>query len=112
MKKETEKKRDPWTDPDPQPGDFDEYLDEMEPVEVIFDPDLEIRRVSDAELAKRVGKPGVQIGRWETGVVAPSLDTLLELLRACGFDGPLILHGLAEEDVPQAAAFLRRVLDP
>jgi hypothetical protein len=22
--------RDPWTDPDPQPGDFDPYLDEME----------------------------------------------------------------------------------
>jgi hypothetical protein len=56
MKKETEKKRDPWTDPDPQPGDFDGYLDEMEWVDdVIFDPDLEIRLVSDAELAKRVG---------------------------------------------------------
>jgi uncharacterized protein YqiB (DUF1249 family) len=52
---EKTKKRDPWTDPDPQPGDFDEYLDEMEPVEVIFDPDLEIRLVSDAELARRVG---------------------------------------------------------
>jgi hypothetical protein len=54
MKEET-KKRDPWTDPDPQPGDFDEYLDEMEEVEVIFDPDLEIRLVSNEELAKRVG---------------------------------------------------------
>jgi hypothetical protein len=52
---EKTKKRDPWTDPDPQPGDFDEYLDEMEPVDVIFDPDLEIRLVSDEELAKRVG---------------------------------------------------------
>ena len=52
---EKTKKRDPWTDPDPQPGDFDEYLDEMEEVEVIFDPDLEIRLVSDEELAKRVG---------------------------------------------------------
>lgn len=52
---EKTKKRDPWTDPDPQPGDFDEYLDEMESVEVIFDPDLEIRLVSDEELARRVG---------------------------------------------------------
>ncbi len=26
-----EKKRDPWTDPDPQPGDFDEYIAEMGP---------------------------------------------------------------------------------
>jgi hypothetical protein len=52
---EKTKKRDPWTDPDPQPGDFDEYLDEMEPVEVIFDPDMEIRLVSNEELASRVG---------------------------------------------------------
>jgi hypothetical protein len=52
---EKTKKRDPWTDPDPQPGDFDEYLDEMEPVDVIFDPDLEIRLVSNEELARRVG---------------------------------------------------------
>jgi hypothetical protein len=50
------KKRDPWTDPDPQPGDFDEYLDEMEwDDDVIFDPDLEIRLVSNEELARRVG---------------------------------------------------------
>jgi hypothetical protein len=54
--KDKEKKRDPWTDPDPQPGDFDEYLDEMEwDNEIIFDPDLEIRLVSDADLARRVG---------------------------------------------------------
>jgi uncharacterized protein YqiB (DUF1249 family) len=52
---EKTKKRDPWTDPDPQPGDFDEFLDEMEPVDVIFDPNLEIRLVSDADLARRVG---------------------------------------------------------
>ena len=50
------KKKDPWTDPDPQPGDFDEYLDEMEwDDDLIFDPDLEIRLVSNEELAKRVG---------------------------------------------------------
>jgi len=53
--KEEPKKRDPWTDPDPQPGDFDEYLDEMEWVEVIFDPDLEIRLISDEERARRMG---------------------------------------------------------
>jgi hypothetical protein len=51
----SEKKRDPWTDPDPQPGDFDEYLDEMEWVEVIFDPDLEIRLISEEEKVRRMG---------------------------------------------------------
>lgn len=37
--------------------------------------------LSHVQLAERSGKAKVQIGRWETGVVAPSLDTLLELLR-------------------------------
>ncbi|MCL2419566.1 MAG: helix-turn-helix transcriptional regulator [Conexibacteraceae bacterium] len=48
--------------------------------------------LSQAELGERSGKAKVQIGRWETGVVAPSLDTLLELLRACDFDLPLLLE--------------------
>jgi hypothetical protein len=50
-----EKKKDPWTDPDPQPGDFDEYLDEMEWVELEVDPDLEIELISDEEAARRRG---------------------------------------------------------
>jgi len=47
--------------------------------------------LSQGELAKRTGKPGVQIGRWETGMVAMSLDTLLQMLRACDLDLPLDL---------------------
>lgn len=47
-----EKKKDPWTDPDPQPGDFDDVLDEAETVEVEFAPDLEIRIISDEEAAR------------------------------------------------------------
>jgi hypothetical protein len=31
------------------------------------------------------------IARWEQGVVAPSFETLVELVRACGFDLPLAL---------------------
>jgi len=48
--------------------------------------------LSQAQLAERSGKAKVQIGRWETGIVAPSLDTLLEIVRACGFDLPLMLE--------------------
>ena len=33
----------------------------------------------------------------------------LELLRAAGYNGPLILHSLAEDEVPAAVAFLRRL---
>jgi hypothetical protein len=42
--------------------------------------------LSQVGLAELSGKSRVQLGRWESGQVAPSLDTLLELLRACGFD--------------------------
>lgn len=31
------------------------------------------------------------IARWEQAAVAPSIETLLELVRACGFDLPLEL---------------------
>ena len=48
--------------------------------------------LTQAQLSDRCGKAKVQIGRWETGAVAPSLDTLLELVRACGFDLPLMLE--------------------
>ncbi len=37
------------------------------------------------------GKDRTVIARWEQGLVAPSLDTLVELLRSCGFDIPLEL---------------------
>jgi transcriptional regulator with XRE-family HTH domain len=47
--------------------------------------------LSQVELAEHSGKDRVQIGRYETGTVAPSLDTLIELIRACEFDLPLEL---------------------
>ncbi len=31
------------------------------------------------------------IARWEQGTVAPSIETLVDLVRACGFDLPLEL---------------------
>jgi transcriptional regulator with XRE-family HTH domain len=42
--------------------------------------------LSQIALAKRSGKDRVQIGRYEAGAVAPSLDTLSDLVRACGFE--------------------------
>jgi transcriptional regulator with XRE-family HTH domain len=58
--------------------------------------------LSQLELAERSGKGRVQIGRWEAGAVAPSLDTLLELIHACGLDLPLTLVDLppAVDDEP------------
>ena len=43
------------------------------------------------ELAERTNRDRSVIARWEQGAVAPSLETLLELVRACGFDVPLEL---------------------
>lgn len=45
-------------------------------------------------LAERTGKTRPQIARWESGGVTMSLETLLELIRACGFDLPLELTPL------------------
>jgi transcriptional regulator with XRE-family HTH domain len=43
------------------------------------------------ELAERTGRERSVIARWEQGAVAPSIETLVELIRACGFDLPLEL---------------------
>jgi len=43
------------------------------------------------ELAKRSDRDRSVIARWEQGVVAPSVETLVELVQACGFDLPLEL---------------------
>src|SRR6516162_9050058 len=47
--------------------------------------------LSQDELARVSGKDRTVVARYEQGVVAPSLDTLVQLLRSCGFDIPLEL---------------------
>ena len=51
--------------------------------------------LTQAALGRRVGKPQSQIGRWERGEVKPSLETLRELIRACGLE---LTFGLANYD--------------
>ena len=43
------------------------------------------------ELAERSGRDRSVIARWEQGTVAPSIESLVELVRACGFELPLEL---------------------
>lgn len=50
--------------------------------------------LTQAELAERTGRDRSVIARWEQAVVAPSVETLVELVRACGFDLPLELEPL------------------
>ncbi len=47
--------------------------------------------LSQGDLSQRSGKDRAQIARWERDSVTPSLETLRELLRACGFDLDLAL---------------------
>jgi transcriptional regulator with XRE-family HTH domain len=47
--------------------------------------------LTQQELAARSGRERSVIARWEQGAVAPSLEALLEVLHACGFDLPLEL---------------------
>ena len=47
--------------------------------------------LTQAELAEHTARDRSVIARWEQGVVAPSVETLVELVRACGFDLPLEL---------------------
>jgi transcriptional regulator with XRE-family HTH domain len=54
------------------------------------------------QLADRTGRDRSVIARWEQGAVAPSLETLVELVRACGFELPLEL-------VPRDDADLERL---
>ncbi|MGI9110828.1 MAG: helix-turn-helix transcriptional regulator [Gaiellaceae bacterium] len=51
--------------------------------------------LTQQELADRSGRERSVIARWEQGAVAPSLEALLAVIEACGFDLPL---ELAERD--------------
>jgi hypothetical protein len=42
--------------------------------------------LSQVELSERSGRDRAQLARWERDVVQPTLETLRQLLRACGFD--------------------------
>ena len=43
------------------------------------------------ELSELSGRPRSLIARWEQGSVSPSIDNLLEVIEACGYELPLVL---------------------
>lgn len=47
--------------------------------------------LTQTELAERTGRERSVIARWEQGAVSPSIDNLLAIVEACGFDLPLML---------------------
>jgi transcriptional regulator with XRE-family HTH domain len=62
--------------------------------------------LTQAELAERTGRDRSVIARWEQAVVAPSVETLTELVRACGFDLPLELERLETNERVKKNAML------
>ncbi len=60
--------------------------------------------------AKDLSRAG-EAGHEAAGTGVLDYDLYLELLDSHGFDGPLILHGLSEEQVPASVAFVRNKLD-
>jgi transcriptional regulator with XRE-family HTH domain len=64
--------------------------------------------LSQSELGRRLGKHPTVISRWERGVVLPSLETLREVVRACGLE---LTFGLANADEHgHDAALIERTL--
>jgi hypothetical protein len=57
--------------------------------------------LSQAELARRAGKPTSVIGRWERNEVAPSLETLRAVIRACQLE---LRFAVVDADDSQDAA--------
>ncbi len=47
--------------------------------------------LTQADLAERTGRERSVIARWEQGAVSPSVDNLLAIVEACGYDLPLVL---------------------
>lgn len=47
--------------------------------------------LTQTELGERTGRERSVIARWEQGAVSPSIDNLLDVVHACGFELPLIL---------------------
>jgi transcriptional regulator with XRE-family HTH domain len=56
--------------------------------------------ITQAELGRRVHRSASQIARWERGDVKPPLETLRDLIRACGLDLTLGLAARNDSFLP------------
>jgi transcriptional regulator with XRE-family HTH domain len=63
-------------------------------------------RLTQAELARRIGTSQSVIARWEAQQVSPSLSTVERIAHACGFDPSVIWTARPQVDRSQIAARL------
>jgi transcriptional regulator with XRE-family HTH domain len=61
--------------------------------------------LTQTELSNLTGRERSVIARWEQGVISPPVDSLIEIIQACGFDLPFTLLPIdksADEDLRKA----------
>lgn len=63
--------------------------------------------LTQRELGRRVNRPQSAIARWESGRVVPSLETLREVIRACGLELWFHLYNYDDSYLP----FIERNLE-
>jgi transcriptional regulator with XRE-family HTH domain len=67
-------------------------------VTIIGGPLIKIARLragfTQRELAERLALPQSSIARWESGARQPTIDNLVEAVRACGLDVTVALHAM------------------
>lgn len=56
--------------------------------------------LTQAQLGSLVARPQSAIARWESGRVEPSLETLRELIRACGLELSFAIYEYDDSYVP------------
>ena len=64
--------------------------------------------LTQAQLGAAVGRPQSTIARWESGRVQPSLETLRDVIRACGLELSFALYNYDDSYVPFIERNLRR----
>lgn len=67
--------------------------------------------LTQRELAQRAGTTQSAIARLESGRTSPSFDTVLRMLRLCGFRLDVALDPYDDSDIAQAEALLRLTVD-
>ena len=67
--------------------------------------------LTQRELAERAATTQSAIARLESGRTAPSFDSVLRLIRLCGFRLDVALDPYDDSDVAQAEALLRMSVD-
>jgi transcriptional regulator with XRE-family HTH domain len=70
-----------------------------------------LARLSQGELARRVGTTQAVVSRWERNTEVPRLDALARALRACGFEADLVFRRRDDVDRSQIAGALELTPD-